>query len=131
MITTIATDKPLDPVGLYREFLDLETDASGTIVLHHGRVKRPGKKVSDFAWVELRPLIPDVEGRLASLALEAKERFGLNQVLVAHRLGRLEAGGTVLVAIASGKTRDRCFDACSWMVDTIKKEEFIELVEIP
>ncbi|MCX5832259.1 MAG: hypothetical protein NT140_10315 [Deltaproteobacteria bacterium] len=35
------------------------------------------------------------------------------------------------MAIVSGKTRDRCFEACSWIVDEVKKEEFIHLIEHP
>jgi molybdopterin synthase catalytic subunit len=92
-------------------------------------VKRPGKKVPDFFTIELTPLVNDVDARLACIALQAKGKFHLNQVLVVHRLGSLYAGDSVLLAIVSGKTRDRCFIACSWIVDEIKQEEFIALTE--
>lgn len=131
MITAYATDKPYDHLALYQAFLDAETDASGTVVIHHGRVKRPGKQVPDFSAVELRPLSGQVDAQLAALARRAAERFGLNQVLVVHRLGRIGAGDPVLLAIVSSVTRDKSFEACRYIVDEIKKEEFIELVELP
>jgi len=131
MITAYATQLPLDQLELYRAFLERETDSTGTVVLHHGRVKRPGKQVPGFSSVELKPLVSDVDERLAALARSAEEKFELNQVLIVHRLGIIGACDSVLLAIVSGKTRDRCFAACSWIVDEIKREEFIELIEHP
>lgn len=131
MITAFCTAEEFDHLELYRAFLERETDSTGTVVMHHGRVKRPGKQVPDFATVELKPLVADVDERLAGLARRAEERFQLNQVLIVHRLGTIGACDSVLLAIVSGKTRDRCFAACSWIVDEIKREEFIELIEQP
>lgn len=131
MITAYATDQPFDHLELYRSFLDRETDCTGTVVLHHGRVKRPGKQVADFSTVELKALTADADQHLAAIASQAEDKFKLNQVLVVHRLGIIGACDSVLLAIVSGKTRDRCFQACSWIVDEIKKEEFIQLIEHP
>ena len=131
MITAYVTEQPFDHLELYRAFLERETDSTGTVVLHHGRVKRPGKKVPEFSTVELKPLVSDVDYRLAAIARSAEEQFELNQVLIVHRLGTIGACDSVLLAIVSGKTRDRCFAACSRIVDEIKREEFIELIEHP
>jgi molybdopterin synthase catalytic subunit len=129
LITAYATEQPFDHLELYRTFLERETKSTGTVVLHHGRVKRPGKQVPGFSTVELKPLVLDVDERLANIARSAEEKFELNQVLIVHRLGTIGACDSVLLAIVSGKTRDRCFAACSWIVDEIKREEFIELIE--
>lgn len=131
MITTWATKQPFDHLKLYREFLNRKTDATGTVVLHHGCVKRPGKQVPEFSTVELKPLVDNVDDRLAIIAGSAKDTYSLNQVLIVHRLGIIEAGDSVLLAIVSGNTRDICFAACSWIVDEVKKEEFIQLIEHP
>lgn len=131
MITAYATEQPFDHLELYSSFLERETDATGTVVLHHGRVKRPGKQVPGFSSVVLKPLSGDVDQRLAHIARQAEGTFALNQVFIVHRLGTIDACDSVLLAIVSGKTRDRCFAACSWIVDEIKKEEFIELIEQP
>ena len=56
MIQAFTSHEPLDHLGLYGAFLERETDSSGTAVLHHGRVKRPGKQVPDFKAVELKTL---------------------------------------------------------------------------
>lgn len=129
MITAYATEHPFDHLKLYSEFLERETDCTGTIVMHHGRVKRPGKQVPNFVTVDLNALTKDVDARLAAIARQAEQQFQLNQVFIVHRLGTINACDSVLLAIVSGKTRDRCFSACSWIVDEVKKEEFIELIE--
>ncbi|QOX78063.1 molybdenum cofactor biosynthesis protein MoaE [Trichlorobacter lovleyi] len=131
MIHAYASADAFDCLELYRSFLDQETDLTGTVVMHHGRVKRPGKQVPDFSRVELKPLVFDVDSRMMAIAEQAKTQFKLNQVLVVHRLGSINACDTVLFAVVSGTTRDRCFAACSWIVDEIKREEFIQLIEHP
>ncbi len=131
MVTAFATEQPFDHLELYRQFLERENDCSGTVVLHHGRVKRPGKQVPDFSSVELKALAADLDTQLFNLAEETKRRYDLNQVLLVHRLGRIGSCDSVLLAIVSGKTRDRCFAACSFLVDEVKKEELIQLTEHP
>jgi molybdopterin synthase catalytic subunit len=131
MTNAYASATEFDCLELYRSFLAQETDLTGTVVMHHGRVKRPGKQVPDFSSVELKPLVADVDSKMRAIAEQAKTQFQLNQVLVVHRLGIINACDTVLLAVVSGTTRDRCFAACSWIVDEIKREEFIQLIEHP
>jgi molybdopterin converting factor subunit 1 len=58
---------------------------------------------------------------LESLASEAIMKFQIRDVAIVHRLGRLEIGETsVLIAVASAH-RGPAFDACHWIIDTLKK----------
>ncbi|WP_263410138.1 molybdenum cofactor biosynthesis protein MoaE [Terriglobus tenax] len=55
------------------------------------------------------------------LAEEAIAKFGVRDVAIIHRLGRLYVGETsVLIAVASAH-RGASFDACRWVIDTLKK----------
>ena len=59
--------------------------------------------------------------QMQALAVEAVERFGVRDVTLVHRLGRLEVGETsVLIAVASAH-RGAAFEACRWVIDTLKK----------
>lgn len=59
--------------------------------------------------------------QMETLAADAVERFGVRDVALVHRLGRLLVGETsVLVAVASAH-RGAAFDACRWLIDTLKK----------
>lgn len=60
--------------------------------------------------------------QMRTLAAEAIERFGVRDVAMVHRLGRLEIGETsILIAVASAH-RGVTFDACRWLIDTLKKQ---------
>ena len=70
--------------------------------------------------------------QLEKLAAEALEKFQVRDVAIVHRLGRLEIGETsVLIAVASAH-RAAAFEACRWLIDTLKrtvpiwKKEFFE-----
>ena len=59
--------------------------------------------------------------QMRALAEEAVAVHGVRQVAMVHRLGRLEVGETsVLVAVASAH-RAQAFEACRWLIDTLKK----------
>jgi molybdopterin synthase catalytic subunit len=59
--------------------------------------------------------------QLESLATQALRQFRIRDVAVVHRLGRLEIGETsVLIAVASAH-RGPAFDACRWLIDTLKR----------
>ena len=55
------------------------------------------------------------------LRSEALARFGVREIAIVHRLGRLVVGETsVLVAVAAAH-RGAAFDACRWVIDNLKK----------
>ena len=59
--------------------------------------------------------------QMRGLVAEARTRFAVREALLHHRLGRLEIGETsVLIAVASAH-RGAAFDACRWIIDTLKK----------
>lgn len=59
--------------------------------------------------------------QMQALAAEAVTRFGVRDVALVHRLGRLEIGETsILIAVASAH-RGVTFEACRWLIDTLKK----------
>jgi molybdopterin synthase catalytic subunit len=59
--------------------------------------------------------------QMRGLAAEAVTRFGVRDVAIVHRLGRLMVGETsVLIAVASAH-RGAAFEACRWLIDSLKK----------
>ena len=60
--------------------------------------------------------------QMKGLAAEAVTRFGVREVALLHRLGRLQVGETsVLIAVASAH-RGAAFEACQWLIDTLKRQ---------
>jgi molybdopterin converting factor subunit 1 len=59
--------------------------------------------------------------QMEALAIRALEQFEIRDIAIVHRLGRLEIGETsVLIAVASAH-RAAAFEACRWLIDTLKK----------
>jgi molybdopterin synthase catalytic subunit len=59
--------------------------------------------------------------QLESLAGEALNKFGIRDVAIIHRLGRLEIGETSVLIVVASAHRAAAFDACRWLIDTLKR----------
>ncbi len=60
--------------------------------------------------------------QMQALALEARERFGVRDVALLHRLGRLYVGETSVLIVVASAHRGQAFEACRWLIDTLKKQ---------
>lgn len=59
--------------------------------------------------------------QMEQLAAQALTNFAVRDIWIVHRLGRLEIGETsVYIAVASAH-RAAAFEACRWVIDTLKK----------
>ena len=70
--------------------------------------------------------------QMEELARQALAKYSIRDVRIVHRLGRLQIGeSSVYIAVASAH-RAAAFDACRWLIDTLKqtvpiwKKEYFE-----
>ena len=61
-------------------------------------------------------------GQMQELASEAVVRFGVRDVALVHRLGRLVVGETSVLIVVASAHRGVAFEACRWLIDTLKKQ---------
>ncbi|MCI0354459.1 MAG: molybdenum cofactor biosynthesis protein MoaE [Acidobacteria bacterium] len=59
--------------------------------------------------------------KMDDLAAEALGKFAVREVSLVHRLGRLEIGETSVLIVVASPHRAAAFDACRWLIDTLKK----------
>jgi molybdopterin synthase catalytic subunit len=59
--------------------------------------------------------------QMRGLATEAVARFGVRDVALVHRLGRLMVGETSVLIVVTSAHRGAALDACRWLIDTLKK----------
>ena len=59
--------------------------------------------------------------QMRGLAAEAVTKFGVREVAVVHRLGRLEVGETSVLVVVACAHRGAAFEACRWVIDSLKK----------
>jgi molybdopterin synthase catalytic subunit len=59
--------------------------------------------------------------QMESLAGQALSQFQIRDVALVHRLGRLEIGETSVLIVVASAHRAAAFDACHWLIDTLKR----------
>jgi MoaE-MoaD fusion protein len=59
--------------------------------------------------------------QMRELGKRARERFGVRQVTMVHRLGRLGIGETSVLIVVASAHRAAAFEACRWLIDTVKQ----------
>lgn len=60
--------------------------------------------------------------QMEALAAEALGRFQIRDVAIVHRLGRLQIGETSVVIAVASAHRAAAFEACRWLIDTLKRK---------
>jgi molybdopterin converting factor subunit 1 len=55
------------------------------------------------------------------LAQQALSRFAIRVIAIAHRLGRLQIGETSVAIVVASAHRTAAFEACRWLIDTLKR----------
>jgi MoaE-MoaD fusion protein len=58
---------------------------------------------------------------MEKLAEQALKQFAVRDVALVHRLGRLEIGQTSVLIVVASAHRAAAFDACRWLIDTLKR----------
>jgi molybdopterin synthase catalytic subunit len=110
------TDKPINPQELH-DFVS--TEQNGGIVVFTGTVRRwnEGQMVH---WLEYEAYQDAAEEVMANIARQIEERWGITDVAMAHRVGRLEVGEVAVVVAIGAPHRGEAFDACEFGIDTLK-----------
>lgn len=58
---------------------------------------------------------------MEKLAKASLDKFKIRDVRLVHRLGRLEIGETSVLVVVASAHRSAAFEACRWLIDTLKK----------
>ena len=110
------TDIAIDPSALTKA---LNNDAAGAVVSFEGRVRdhNDGKAVDHLVYESYEKLAAK---EAEAILKEARERYPVLEAHCVHRVGKLEIGEVaVWVAVASAH-RKEAFDACEFIIDSIK-----------
>jgi molybdopterin synthase catalytic subunit len=111
-------------IDVRRARIDLEAvvdsvrrDEAGAIVLFVGTVRSDaGVRALDYE--VYRPMAIK---SLTALAEQAKDKFGLTDMSIVHRLGRVPVGGDSVAIACAAVHRTEAFAACAWVMDEVKR----------
>ena len=98
----------------------IEQPQDGAIVVFDGIV-RDNSRGRKTRYLEYEAYEDMALRQLERLAAQALADFAIRDLAIVHRLGRIEIGeSSVLIAVFSAH-RAAAFDACRWLIDTLKK----------
>lgn len=110
--------EPIDAAALLAAVAD---PAAGAAVLFTGMVRDHSAGRDGVTHLEYEAYGGKVEEAIAAVVAEARGRWPLHGVVVAHRIGSLEVGeATVAVAVSSAH-RDDAFAAGRYLIDEVKR----------
>lgn len=120
-----------DPIDTKQVLEGLKCGDDGAAVVFEGVVRNQtrGRKTR---YLEYEAYEEMALQQMESLAAEALEQFQVRDVAIVHRLGHLEIGEISVLIVVASAHRGPAFDACRWLIDTLKrkvpiwKKEFFE-----
>ena len=126
------THDALDPKTITAK---VRRDTNGAVVTFLGttRSSTDSREVLHLEYEAYRPM---ADKKLEEIVREMRGRWQIEDVAIAHRLGRLEIGDISLVVAVASPHRQEAFAACQFSVDRIKqvvpiwKKEFFEGGEV-
>jgi molybdopterin synthase catalytic subunit len=108
---------------------------SGGIDVFIGTVRNATKGKTVFR-LEFEAYDPMAIKEMEKIAKQAFKKWPVQKVLIHHRKGVLQVGEVPVVIAVSAAHRDAAFDACRYIIDTLKqtvpiwKKEFFEDGEV-
>jgi molybdopterin converting factor subunit 1 len=114
-------------VQLTRERIDtsalsqrMKRPEDGAVVVFEGIV-RDNSRGRRTVYLDYEAYEEMASKQLDELATEARAKFKVREVAITHRLGRLYIGETSVAIVVCSAHRGAAFEACRWMIDTLKK----------
>ena len=121
------TESPRSYVSIVHSRIDahttvtsLERPEDGALVIFDGMVRNNsrGRRTLYLVYEAYEEMALE---QMRGLATKALSDFPIRDVAIVHRLGKIEIGeSSVLIAVASAH-RAAAFEACRWLIDTLKK----------
>lgn len=75
----------------------------------------------DVKTVEFEQYAGMAKKALEKLRTDALERFDIIDVRIVHRITSIEPGGQIVLIAVASEHRAEAFEACRWVIDTLKK----------
>lgn len=109
-----------EPIDIQRITDTILKPEDGAIVVFDGVVRNNAKNKA-VRFLEYEAYEAMALKKLEEIGLRAKNEFEIRDISIVHRLGHMEVGEcSVVIAVASAH-RGPAFDACRFVIDTIKK----------
>lgn len=112
------SEQPFDPGALLTAFCRDRTE-TGAVATFTGLARAEAGQ-AEILELEAYPGFTEIEiGRIADQALA---RFGLHDVVILHRIGRITPGEPIVFVATAAAHRRAAFEACDFLMDYLKSK---------
>ena len=94
----------------------------GAVVSFTGKMRGQGESGEALDALYLEHYPGRTEGSLENIVTQAMVRFGVQDIHLIHRIGRIELDESIVFVGAIGKHRKEAFDACMMVMDYLKND---------
>jgi molybdopterin synthase catalytic subunit len=108
---------PIDVSALIAEVSD-DSCGAATVFLGCVRNVNDGRAVTGIEYSAYHSM---AEREMTAIAREAEERFGVNRVVLEHRLGTLGLGDVSVAVVAAHPHRGPALDAMRYVIEQLKR----------
>lgn len=123
----VVSADPIDPAALVAH---VGTPGAGAVVLFLGTVRDHSGDKHGIVALEYEAYAGVVEESISAVVAEARQRWPLEAVAVAHRTGRLVVGEASVGVAVSAAHRPEAFLAARYLIDELKQRAPIWKKEI-
>ena len=109
-----------DRIATEAVLAEIKQPEDGAVVVFEGIV-RDHTRGRRTLYLDYEAYEPMALRKMEELAEEALGKFEIREVALLHRLGRLEHSETSVFIAVSSAHRTAAFEACRWLIDTLKK----------
>jgi molybdopterin synthase catalytic subunit len=99
----------------------LRSRGMGALVIFVG-VVRDSSRGNAVERIEIQVYEEMARRQLEEIREEAIDRFGVEEIAIIHRYGSLEVSDNIMMIAVGGGHRLEAFDACRWVLETIKEK---------
>ncbi len=110
----------VDVIDASQVFTELSDAQSGGICVFVGTVREftQGEEVVSLEFETYQKMALKEMDKIANYAID---KWDLNKVIIRHAVGLKKVEAPVVVVGASSAHRDACFEACRYLIDTLKE----------
>lgn len=111
------TDGPIDFADVTER---VRSNSAGAVCLFLGTVREmTGDRRTSSLDYEAYPVM--ARKTMEELEAEARQRWPVLECAIVHRVGHLELGEVSVAVAVSTPHRGQSFEACRWLIDTLKE----------
>ncbi|MCY7351254.1 MAG: molybdenum cofactor biosynthesis protein MoaE [Cytophagaceae bacterium] len=113
----LLTHQPIDVPAVMAH---VQTGSAGAVDIFIGTVRNQTQQ-KRVVRLEYEAYEPMALKKMQELVDEVRRRWPVEQVAIVHRVGVLDIGEAAVVIAVSTPHRAEAFEACRWLIDTLKE----------